>query len=67
MKIEFSQQSCKNTEISTLTTIRPVGAEKFHADRQTHRRTNGRTDRQTDRQRDMTKLIVVFSQFCERA
>jgi len=30
--------------------IRPVGAELFHADRRT----------------DMTKLIVAFSQFCER-
>jgi len=33
--------------------IRLVGADSFHAD--------GRTDRHT------TKLIVLFSQFCERA
>jgi len=34
--------------------IRFVGAELFHAD--------GRADKT-----DMTKLIVAFSQFCERA
>jgi len=33
--------------------IRPVGAESFHA------------ERQTDGQTDMKKLIVVFSQFFE--
>ena len=37
--------------------IRPVEAELFHADGQTHRQ----TDRQTDRQ--MTKLIVAFRNF----
>ena len=36
--------------------IRPVGAELVKADR--------RTDGQTD---SMTKLIVAFSQFCDRA
>jgi len=44
-------------------TIRPVGAELFHTDRQTHRRTDEPTDRQTDRQTDMTKLIVAFRNF----
>ena len=34
--------------------IRPVGTELFHADAQTDRRT------------DMTKLVVPFSEFCER-
>jgi len=29
--------------------------------------TDGRTDGQTDGQTDMTKLVVFFSQFCERA
>jgi uncharacterized protein (DUF849 family) len=35
--------------------IFPAGAELFHA----HRQTDGETD--------MTKLIVAFRQFCERA
>ena len=41
----------KNTEISSLMEIRPVGAELFHAD--------GRTD--------MTKLIVTFRNFSKSA
>jgi Fe-S-cluster formation regulator IscX/YfhJ len=39
--------------------IRPVGAELFHADGQTHRQAEGRTVRQTD----MKKLIVTFRNF----
>jgi len=39
MKVEFSRQVFKNNQISSLTKIRPVGAELFHAD--------GRTDGQT--------------------
>jgi len=35
-----------------LTTIRPVTAEVFHADR--------RKDEQTGRQTDMTKITVTF-------
>jgi hypothetical protein len=38
----------KNPQISNFMKIRPVGAELFHA------------DRETDRQTDMTKLIVAF-------
>jgi len=45
--------------ISNLWTIRPVGAELFHADGQTDRR----TDRQTDRQTDKTKLTSAFRNF----
>jgi len=45
--------------ISNLWTIRPVGAELFHADGQTDRR----TDRQTDRQDEAN---IRFSQFYER-
>ena len=41
----------KNTQILNFTKIRPVGAELFHA------------DRQTDRQTDMTKLAVAFCSF----
>jgi hypothetical protein len=37
--------------------IRPVGAELFHADGQTHR--------QTDRQTELTKLIVTFHNFAK--
>jgi len=40
----------KNIEMWNFMKIRPVGAELFHADRQT----------------DMTKLIVCFWQICER-
>jgi len=35
--------------------IRPVGAELFHADKQ--------TDSPSDKQKDMTKLIVTFRNF----
>ena len=41
--------------MSSLTKIRPVGAELFH--------TNGDTEEETDRQTDMTKLIVAFRNF----
>jgi len=43
--------------------IRLVGAELFHADRQTRRLTGSQWDRQTERQRDMTKLTVAFREF----
>ena len=48
----FSTDFRKNAQISNFTRIRPVGAELFHADRQTdtHDEANNR-----------------FSQFCERA
>jgi len=39
MKLEFSRQVSKNTQMSNFMKMRPVGAELFHAD--------GRTDRQT--------------------
>jgi hypothetical protein len=51
----FSDTFSRNTQISNFINIRPVGAELFHA------------DRQTDRYTDTTELIVAFSQFCERA
>jgi hypothetical protein len=48
MKLDFSQQIFeKNIKISNFMKVRPVGAELFHADRQT----------------DMTKLIVAFRNF----
>jgi len=40
-------------------TVRPVGAELLHADRQT----DGQTDGWTDRPSDITKLIVAFHNF----
>ena len=48
MKGEFPRQ---------IFDILPVGAELFHADRQ--------TDGWTDRQGHMTKLIVVFRNFAK--
>jgi hypothetical protein len=39
MKVELSQQIFKNTQISNVMKIRPVGAELFRADR----RTDGQT------------------------
>jgi hypothetical protein len=49
MKLGFSQQLSKNTQIFNFVIICPVGAELFHADRQT----------------DMQKLIVAFRNFEE--
>ena len=57
MKLEFSRQFSKNTEISNFMKIRPVGAELFHADR--------RTDEQTRRSEQSlfailrTRLYVI--------
>jgi hypothetical protein len=48
----FNNRFSKKVKIHSSIKIRPVGAEMFHADRQT----DGRTDRQTD----VTKLIVAF-------
>jgi len=55
MKFDFSRQIFENTQISNFMTIRPVGAELFHAD--------GRTDGQTNK-RDAANNR--FSQFFER-
>ena len=50
--MKLLERFSKNTQISHLMKIRPVGAEVFHADRRTgrHNEANGR-----------------FTQFCERA
>jgi hypothetical protein len=54
MKLKFSKQNFeKKSQILTLIKILPVGAELFHADKQTDRRT------------DMTKLIVAFRSFAD--
>jgi hypothetical protein len=56
MKHQFSYQFLsKNTQKSTFMKFRPVGAEMFHVGV----RAGGRTD--------MTKLIVAFRSFRERA
>jgi len=39
MKLEFSRQDFENTQISNFMTIRPVGAELFHADERTDEQT----------------------------
>jgi hypothetical protein len=51
MKFKFSREIKKNTEISSLLKIRPVGAELLYA--------YGRTDGQTD----MTKITAAFPIF----
>jgi hypothetical protein len=50
MKLEFSRQIFKNTQISNFMKVPPVGAELFHADRQT----------------DMMKLLVAFRNIAKR-
>jgi len=49
--MNFLDKVSKNTQVSNLMKICPVGAELFHVDR----RTDGRTDR--------TKLLVAFCNF----
>jgi len=43
--------------------IRPVGAEKYHADGRTGRRKGGQTDGRKDGRTDTTKLIAAFRNF----
>jgi len=45
--------------------IRPIGADLFHAVRQSDRQIDRQTGRQKDVQRDMTKLIIAFSKFAK--
>jgi hypothetical protein len=53
-KLNFFDTFSKNIQILNVMKIRPVGAELFHADRQTVGWV-------------MTKLIVAFRYFCQRA
>jgi len=55
MKLGFFGRFSKNSHISNLIKILPVGAEMFHADRRTKEWTDGQTD--------MTKLMVAFDKF----
>jgi len=52
----FLERILKNPQMPHLMKIRPVGADLFHAERQ--------TDRQTDRNDEATSR---FSKFCEEA
>jgi len=49
--LNFVDIVLKNTQLSNIMKIRPVGAELLHADRRSDERT------------DMTKLIVAFCNF----
>ena len=49
--LTFLNRFAKNTQMSNIKEIRPVGAELFHV------------DEQTDGQADTTKLTVAFSNF----
>ena len=51
IELEFSQPFSKNSQMSNLMKVSPVGAELFHA------------DRLTDRRIDVTKLIAAFRNF----
>jgi len=62
MKLEFSRQISKNSQISNFIKVCPVVAELLHCG-WIDTETDGRTDRQTDRQTDMTQLIVSFRNF----
>jgi hypothetical protein len=56
MKVKLSRQNFeKNTQISNVMKILPLGTQLFHADRRTDGRTGGQTG--------MTKLIIAFSNF----
>jgi hypothetical protein len=54
--LNFVDRFSKNTQISKLMKIRPVGSELFHAD--------GQTDGMTDRHDEANSR---FTQFCENA
>jgi hypothetical protein len=60
----FLYRVSKNPQISNFMKIRPVGAELFHAERQTGGQTDRQTDRHTDRHDEANNR---FSKFCERA
>jgi hypothetical protein len=62
IKIIFDRFS-KNAKITNFMSTRPVGAELFCAEG----RTDGQTDSHTEGQTHMTKLIVAFRNFVERA
>jgi hypothetical protein len=59
--LNFLNKFSKNTQISNLMKIRPVGAELFYADGRTY----GQTDRWTEgrTKTDMEKTIAFFRYF----
>ena len=56
----------KILQVWNVTKNHLLGAEFFHASRQTHRRTEGRTDaRAGERRTEISKLRVTFCNFSE--
>jgi hypothetical protein len=54
--MSFLDSVSKNTQMSNLMKIRPVGAELFHADG----RTDGRTDGNTERNDETNSRLSQF-------
>ena len=66
--MNFLDKFSKNTQISNVTNIRPVGAELFLADGQTGKQGDERTDRQAGRRTDRhPKLTVTLRDFMNAA
>ena len=64
IKLQYSREAVCTIQIPNCMTVRLVGTEMFHAERETDGRTEGQADRQADTNDETNSR---FSQFCERA